>query len=174
MSRNLLIFAVAGLLTACGGGSDGPSATTTAANASTPAPAPVSTTPPPAQRTTPTNPPVSTSAELASMPAVTAGAVKMGASSLTLGVNAQVYDMSFSGAVKGDISGQLNKLWIDAKASGGTMTVSGTQNTIVFRPGVDATVNVTGAANTFIMATGSTIKIEGAGAAASTIQHYKP
>ena len=82
--------------------------------------------------------------------------------------------MTFPGAVKGDISGQLNKLWIDAKAGGGTVSVSGTQNTIVFRPGVDATVNVTGAANTFVMATGSTIKIEGSGAAASTIQHYKP
>lgn len=172
MSRNLLIFAVAGLLAACGGGSDGPSTTATAASTT---PSPVSTTTqPPAQTTTPTNPPVSTSAELASMPAVTAGAVKMGASSLTLGVNAQVYDMAFSGAVKGDISGQLNKLWVDAKAGGGTMTVSGTQNTIVFRPGVDATVNVTGAANTFIMATGSTIKITGSGAAASTIQYYKP
>lgn len=104
MSRNLLIFAVAGLLAACGGGSDGPSTTATAASTNSPTPAPVSTTPPPAQTTTPTNPPVSTSAELASMPAVTAGAVKMGASSLTLGVNAQVYDMAFSGAVKGDIA----------------------------------------------------------------------
>jgi hypothetical protein len=78
------------------------------------------------------------------MPAVTAGAVKMAASSLTLGVNAQVYDVTFPGAVKGDISGQLNKLWVDAKAGGGSVSVSGTQNTIVFRPGVDATVNVTG------------------------------
>ena len=56
----------------------------------------------------------------------------------------------------------------------GAVSVIGTQNTIVFRPGVDATVNVTGSANIFIMATGSTIKIEGSGAAASTIQYYKP
>jgi len=56
----------------------------------------------------------------------------------------------------------------------GAVSVSGTLNTIVSRPGVHATVNVTGTANTFIIATGSTIKIEDSGADASTIQYYKP
>lgn len=167
MSKIYFTIAMVSLLSACGGGgSDSPVAATTATNvtpaAVSPAPAPVATTPPPA-----------TSAVLTSMPAVTAGATKYTTGSMNQGTSAQVMDMTFNAAVNMTVTGDLNKIWVDAKATGGTATVSGNQNTIVFRPGVVTTVNVTGSANTFIMAEGSAIKIEGSGAAASTVQYYK-
>ena len=167
MSKIYFTIAMVSLLSACGGGgSDSPAAVTTATNttpaAVSPAPAPVATTPPPA-----------TSAVLTSMPAVAAGTTKFSVGSMNQGTSAQVMDMTFNAAVNMTVSGDLNKIWVDAKATGGTATVSGNQNTIVFRPGVATTVTVTGSANTFIMAEGSTIKIEGSGAAASTVQYYK-
>ena len=171
MSKIYFTIAMVSLLSACGGGgSDSPAVAATAANttpgAVSPAPAPVATTPSPA-----TSP--ATSAVLTSMPAVAAGTTKYTVGSMNQGTSAQVMDMTFNAAVNMTVSGDLNKIWVDAKATGGTATVSGNQNTIVFRPGVATTVNVTGSANTFIMAEGSTIKIEGTGAAASTVQYYK-
>lgn len=166
MSKIYFAIAIVSLLSACGGGgSDSPAVATNAATvtpaAASPTPAPVATTPP------------ATAAQLTSMPAVAAGATKFSSGSLTQGTSAQVMDMTFNAAVNMTVTGDLNKIWVDAKATGGTATVSGNQNTIVFRPSVTTTVNVTGSANTFIMAEGSAIKIEGAGAAASTVQYYK-
>lgn len=168
MSKIYFTLALASLLSACGGGADTPATATTAATATPATVTPTVVTP------APVTTPVSTSTTLAAMPAVAANAFKTSTGgTLTLGTNAQIMDVSFSGAANASISGQLNKLWIDAKTAGGTVTVDGTQNTIVFRPGVDTTVNVTGNANTFIMAEGSKIKITGTGAASSTVQYYK-
>lgn len=167
MSKPCFVMVLAGVLSACGGGSDSPAVASTASNTppAVTTPAPTATTPAPA--------PAGTSTQLISMPAASTGAVKMTAGSVNITNDAQVMDVTFSGAVKGNVTGQLNKLWIDAKLGGGTMGVEGTQNTIVFRPGVEATVRVTGSANTFIMAQGAAINIEGPGAAASIVQYYK-
>lgn len=163
MSKIYFSLALVSLLAACGGGgSDAPAVAATTATATPTVVTPAPTTP------------VSTSTTLNAMPAVAANAFKTSTGgTLNLGTNAQIMDVAFSGAANINVSGQLNKLWVDAKAAGGMVNVDGTQNTIVFRPGVDVTVNVSGSANTFIMAEGSPIKITGAGAASSTVQYYK-
>jgi hypothetical protein len=146
-------LAAAVLVTACGGGSGGTSASGTAA------PSPV-------------NP---TTAPLAAMPAVPANAVKFSVgASASQGASDQVMDLSFKAAVGLTISGQFNKVWVAAAAPGGNTTVTGSQNTIVFRPGTETAVNVSGGGNVFYLAEGSPIKIEGTGAAVSTVTYYKP
>lgn len=170
MSRIYCVLAVASLLTACGGGgSDRPA--TAAAAATSVAPPAATPTSTPTQPTVPVTAPASPPTQLASMP-VSTSTVKLSASSFTLNNDAQVSDVTFTGAVNLTIKGQLNKLWIDAKAPGGAMTVDGTQNTVVFKPGVSTVVNVSGSANTFIMQANSPITLTGSGVAASTVQYY--
>ena len=109
------------------------------------------------------------------MPAVPANAVKVSVgASASQGANDQVMDLSFKAAVGLTISGQFNKVWVAAAAPGGNTTVTGSQNTIVFRPGAESAVNVSGSGNIFYLAQGSPIKIEGTGAAVSTVTYYKP
>lgn len=156
MKKLSIGLAAAALLSACGGGS-GP----TSSPASTaPAPMPVSA--------------VTAPAPVAAMPAVPAGAVKMSAGGLTQGGSSAVWSITFNAAVNMTVSGQQNQLWAAAAVPGGTATVTGSQNTIVFLPGTDTTVDVSGSGNIFYVVQGSPIKFEGTGAAASTITYYKP
>ncbi len=108
------------------------------------------------------------------MPPAPANAVKVTTGSVSQGGNAQVWDISFLNAVNLTVSGQLNQMWIAAAKAGGTTSVGGTSNTIIFRPGTQTAVNVSGSGNTFYLAEGSPIKIEGTGAASSTVKYYKP
>jgi hypothetical protein len=72
-------------------------------------------------------------------------------------------------------TGDLNNFWVSAAQAGGTVTINGASNTVVFKPSsVPTTVTVTGSANTFYLPEGSPIKIEGTGAAMSSIKFYKP
>lgn len=143
-------LAVAALLSACGGGS-GPTSS------------PVSSTPTPA---------VTAPAPVVAMPAVPAGAIKLSTGGLTQGANAGKFNITFNTAVNMTVSGQQNQLWAAAMVPGGTATVTGNQNTIVFLPGTDTIVNVSGSGNIFYAVQGSPIKFEGTGAAASTITYY--
>lgn len=152
---------VATTLAGCGGGSG-----SSTGAAATP---PVSTTPP--GGTTGGTPPTN---NVVSAPAVPANAVSMTAGSFTDGVNAQVVRVSFVAAANLTVTGQLNQLWISAAQPGGTVTVGGDMNTLVFMPGVDATLTVTGKGNTFYLPVGSSITAVGSGAASSTINYYKP
>jgi hypothetical protein len=108
------------------------------------------------------------------MPAVPAGAVRLTANGLTQGTNSGIFNITFNSVVNMTVSGQQNQLWATAAAAGGTATVTGNQNTVVFLPGTDTTVNVSGNGNTFYVVQGSPIKFEGTSAATSTITYYKP
>ena len=101
-------------------------------------------------------------------------AVNFSGSSFSNGGSGGDYQTRFSGATNLTVSGDLNKFWLTAAQPGGTVTISGNQNTAVFRPSsTPASVMVTGSTNTFYLPEGSAIKIEGAGAAMSTIKYYK-
>jgi hypothetical protein len=92
----------------------------------------------------------------------------------TQGSSAQNSIVSFTGAANLTLSGRLDSIWVSAAKSGGSVTVSGDLNTVVFMAGVDATVTVTGSGNTFYLPLGSAMKLEGAGLASSTIRYFKP
>lgn len=72
------------------------------------------------------------------------------------------------------LSGQLNQIWLSAPQAGGTVTVSGDLNTVVFMPGTDATLTVTGTGNTFYLPVGTPITPAGSGVASSTVKYYNP
>lgn len=152
MFKSLCTLMIAAALAACGGGSGG-GATTAAA------PSPGATTP---------------GGAVVSAPPVPAGAVSLTAGSFTEGSNSQVVRVNFTGAANLTLSGQLNQIWLSAAQPGGTATVSGDLNTVVFMPGVDSTLTVTGTGNTFYLPVGSTINAVGSGAASSTIKYYNP
>lgn len=156
MKKFSIWLAAAAVLSACGGGS----APSSSPASTAPAPTPVPT--------------VTAPAPVAAMPAVPAGAVKLSTGGLTQGTNSGVWNITFNAAVNMTVSGQQNQLWAAATVPGGTATVTGNQNTIVFLPGTDTTVNVSGSGNIFYVVQGSPIKFEGTGAAASTITYYKP
>jgi hypothetical protein len=83
--------------------------------------------------------------------------------------------ISFNGATNLSVSGNLNRFWLSAAQPGGTVTVTGASNTLVFRSSATPTaVTVTGSANTFFLPEGSSIKLSGDGAAMSTVKYYKP
>lgn len=152
---------ISGMLSACGGGgSDSPAAAVPAAAAPV---APVVAVTPPV-----------IAAELVDMPAVIASTTISSTGTVNQGGSGSVWNVTTTGMVKLNVTGNNNKTWMLATQAGGTAVVNGDNNTIIFRPGTDATVNVTGKANTFYMVQGSPIKIEGTGAGASTVIYYKP
>lgn len=158
--KNVYIASIiAVLLAACGGGGSSAGSTPTPTSTSTP-PSPSSTTPPP-----PTT-------QTYVAPAVPASAVKLTTRSFEEGGTSDNYTISFSGAVDLTVSGRLDNLWLLTAQPGGTATVSGDMNTIVFMPGVSAQVTVTGSGNTFYLPVGSSVTITGSGAATSTIRYY--
>ena len=155
MIKSLSTALVAALLTACGGGGGG---------GTTSAVAPASAAPPP---------PASTAPVLATPPA--ASGVSMTTGRMNTDVSANSYQVNFNGATDLTVGGNLNNFWIGAAQPGGTVTVTGASNTIVFKPSATpATVTVTGSANTFYIPEGSAVKLTGPGAAMSTVKYYKP
>ena len=167
MKKLLPSLIVAALLTACGGGgSDSPA----------PAAAPVATAAAPAAPAAAAAPAPAAPApvELASAPATPTG-MSYTVGKLTASSTGTNYPVTFNGMTDLVLTGNLNNVWLAAALPGGTVTISGGQNTLVFRPSsTPTTVTVTGSANTFYLPEGSTIKLEGAGAAMSTIKFYKP
>lgn len=159
MKRFSIILTAAVLLAACGGGSGGSAAPASAS------------TPPATQVATSASP---TPAAVTIMPPVAANAVRIVTGGIQQGGNTAVWNISFTAAVNLTVSGELNQLWVSATAPGGSATVSGNQNTIVFLPGTVTTVNVTGSANVFYLVEGSPITIEGTGAGQSAVKYYKP
>ena len=93
---------------------------------------------------------------------------------MSQGGDGAIWNVTSTGMVKLTITGNNNKMWVLAAQAGGTAVVNGNSNTLIFKPGTEATVSVTGTANTFYMVQGSPIKIEGPGAGASTVIYYKP
>lgn len=152
---------VATFLTACGGGgSDAPAPS-----------APVSTQPAPAAAGTPTTTaPVATETP----PAAPAG-MTYSSASMNVTSSGKDYVVNFNGTTNLTLNGNLNRAWIDAAQSGGSIVVNGESNTLVLKlNATPASVNVTGANNTFYLPQGSAIKIEGTGAAQTTVKYYKP
>lgn len=109
-----------------------------------------------------------------SMPPVPANAVNLVSSSFSQGGNAMIARVQFTGAPNLTVLGDLNRMWVSAAAAGGSVTVSGGQNFLVFLPGTSTTVTVTGAANTLYLPLGSLIRLTGSGIASTTVQHYAP
>jgi len=172
MNKLLPSLIVAALLTACGGGGDDSPAPAAAPSsvAPAPAPAPATTTPPPAPAT-------STTAETvpySSVP-VASGNTTFNVGRLNTTASSSDYVVNFNGATDLTLNGNLNRLWLSAAQAGGTATINGESNVIVFKGNaIPATVTVTGSANTFYLPEGSPIKLEGTGAAMSTVKYYKP
>jgi len=91
------------------------------------------------------------------------------------GSSGGTYLVKFSGATNLNLTGNLNSMWISAAQSGGTVTVDGASNTLVFQPtSTPTTVVVSASANTFYLPQGSAITLTGNGAAMSTVKYYKP
>lgn len=83
--------------------------------------------------------------------------------------------VAFTKAVDLTVSGRLNNIWVASSVQpGGTATIGGDLNTIVFMPGVSAEVAVTGSGNIFYVPTGASVTITGSGVASSTIRNYAP
>lgn len=159
MNKLLPSLIVAALLTACGGGGGG---------GGSDSPPPAATTPPPAAAPAPAPAPVLSTRPASPGIGFTAGSMSHGGSSSSIAIQ-------FLRGTNLTVTGDLNTFWLNAAEAGGTVTIGGNQNTIVFQPtAIPASVVVTGSANTFFMPEGSPIKLEGSGAAMSTIKYYKP
>jgi hypothetical protein len=168
MKTLLPSLVIAALLSACGGGGSDSSATTAApvAAASTPASSATPAASTPATTTTTT--------ALADAPAVPTGTTNLTARTFNNSSSATNYVVNFSGATDLNVVGNLNNLWLGAAQAGGSVTVDGASNTIVFKPtSTPTTVSVTGSANTFYLPEGSAITLTGTGAAMSTVKYYK-
>jgi hypothetical protein len=162
MNKFLIATAVLILLAACGGG--GSSGTNSS-------PASVGTSaPPPGNATAPTP-----QDQVVSAPVAPGSALNLTAKSYIEGSSGQTTVVKFTGAANLTLSGQLANIWVSAAETGGSVTISGKLNTVVFLPGTDTTVTVTDSAsgNTLYLPVGSQIKVTGAGAAATTLRYYK-
>jgi hypothetical protein len=163
--KNLSVAAILTvLLAACGGGGgSGGTASQPVSTSGPPTPPPSGTVPPPVPKD-----------QVAEAPSPPASAVKTSVGgSFTQAGSAQHMVISFTGAADLTLSGRLDNIWLSAAKPGGSVTLSGDLNTLVFMPGVDTTVTVTGAANTLYLPQGSPIKLEGAGLASTTVRYYK-
>lgn len=161
MNKFIIALASMALLTACGGGGGG--STIGGQPVSSIAPAlPVSTVP------------SAPSDQIVAAPVPPSGSVTIRGGGFNQGASGQDSVFNFIGAVNLTLSGQLDRIWVSATLAGGSVVVSGDQNTLVFMPGVDTIVTVTGTGNTFYLPVGSPINIEGSGVAFSTVRHYQP
>lgn len=161
MTKILPSLLIAALLTACGGGGDSP-ATSPASAAATPAPA---AAPAPAPASAPA---------LVTAPAAPAG-TNFNVGKFMTTSSAGNYVLNFNATTDLTATGDLNNFWVSAAQAGGTVTINGASNTVVFKPSsIPTTVTVNGSANTFYLPEGSPITIVGTGAAMSSIKFYKP
>ena len=149
------------VLSACGGGGGGSTSQPVSTSGSTPPP--TSTVSQPGSKDQVVEAPT---------PPTSASKITLGGS-FTQGASAQNMVLSYTGAANLTLSGRLDGIWLSAAQPGGSVTVTGDLNTVVFMSGVDATVTITGSGNTFYLPLGSPIKLEGAGLASSTIRYYK-
>lgn len=162
MNKYLLATVVMVFVTACGGGSSSPSS-----NGS-----PVSTTVPPTGSVAAPAPSASQIVDTA--PAAPASALQLTAKSFIEGGSGKTV-VKFTAAADLTLYGELASIWLSAAQTGGSVTISGKSNTVVFMPGTDTAVTLsdTAAGNTIYLPLNSPIKLTGAGLAANTVRYYK-
>lgn len=149
MTKLIISGLLAGLLAACGGGGGGSSAT------------PV---------TSPTSPPITAPVDSpVSAPPLTAQAVTLASSSNNVTTDSMNMLIKSSGSTNLTLSGKNNNVWINEGQAVGTVSITGTSNTIVFMAGATVTSLTVGAGNTVYLPLGSAIKVEGTGA---TVKYY--
>jgi glucose/arabinose dehydrogenase len=173
MKNVSIAVAVAVMLAACGGGGDSSGAGATPASTTTPA-APARSSPAPSASSTSTTTTTAPAGQTVKAPTPPAGTLNISAGAYNAGTSSQNAIVAFKQAVDLTVGGNGNGIWVSAAQSGGKATVSGSQNTIVFMPGVSADVIVTGSSNTFYVPTGASVTVTGTGAGASTIRNYTP
>lgn len=116
----------------------------------------------------------STAPGLSIAPTPSASALTHNTSVFTQGGTGQESVVNFSGAANLTLTGSLDRIWLSAALAGGSVSVSGALNTLVFMRDVHTTIVVTGKANTFYFPLGSSLKLEGTGAASSTVRYFIP
>jgi hypothetical protein len=158
--KTLLIPAVLSLcLAACGGGggsSPAPGGPTPTAPVTTPATTPVRTT-------------VNTTATVASAPAVPSSAINMSSANVNVSSTGKM-DMlvKYAGTANMTLNGSNLGAWISDNQAMGTVTVTGSANTVVFKPGATVSSLNVQPGNTVYLPAGSPIQVAGG----ATVLYY--
>ncbi|MDB5961035.1 MAG: hypothetical protein JWP59_2329 [Massilia sp.] len=147
MKKILIPALLAALLSACGGGGSAGGATPSAA-------APAAQTPiAPAVVTAPPETPSYT----------------LSTPSANLSTDNTSALIKYAGTTNMALQGKGNKIWISDAQAMGTVTVTGSDNVIVFKPASTVASLTVSAGNTVYLPAGSPIKVEGSGA---TVNYY--